>query len=380
MKKKDINLYYWCPVLSNVATVRAVLNSAIATNRYSKNIKVSLIDTLKEWDNFKSIINDKIEIKKIVDLSFFFPKYGFFMRLNYIKIFIYSFFPLLRLLKKDNPDYIVVHLITSLPLILKVIFNFKTKIILRISGLPRLNFFRKTLWRLVSKKIDIITTPTEGTLQNLKKEKIFNERKIHLLRDPVISISKINKLKKQNIDKEYLHKPFILSIGRLSKQKNQKLIIENFKNNVFDKYNLIIVGEGELEDELKMNVKKLFLEDRIKFAGYHSNIYKFLLKSELVIISSLWEDPGWVMIEAAACNVTVLSSDCNYGPKEFLNNNEGGFIFKTNSSQDLIQAVEKFNLSEEKEKNKKKLFLKKQSKNYTFLKHFLELNNIINKN
>ena len=73
-----------------------LLNSAIATNRYSKNIKVSLIDTLKEWDNFKSVINDKIEIKKIVDLSFFFPKYGFFMRLNYIKIFIYSFFPFIK--------------------------------------------------------------------------------------------------------------------------------------------------------------------------------------------------------------------------------------------------------------------------------------------
>ena len=51
--------------------------------------------------------------------------------------------------------------------------------------------------------------------------------------------------------------------------------------------------EKELEDKLKMLVKKLFLDDRIKFAGYHENIYKFLLKSELVIISSLWEDPGW---------------------------------------------------------------------------------------
>ena len=225
MKKKDINLYYWCPVLSNVATVTAVINSAVATSKYSKNIKVSLIDTLKEWDNFKSVINDKIEIKKISNLNFFFPKYGFFMRLNYMKIFIYTFFPLFKLLKKDNPDYIIVHLITSLPLILKTIFNLETKIILRISGFPKLNFFRKTLWKLVSKKIDIITTPTLGTFKYLKKEKIFNENKIYLLRDPVVSISKINKLKKENVDKEYLKKPFILSIGRLSNQKNHKLII-----------------------------------------------------------------------------------------------------------------------------------------------------------
>ena len=64
------------------------------------------------------------------------------------------------------------------------------------------------------------------------------------------------------------------------------------------------------------------------------------------------------MIEAAASNTTVVSADCNYGPKEFLNNSQGGFMFETNSGQSLIQAFEKFILSEKKEINKKKIFLK----------------------
>ena len=54
MKKKVLNLYYWCPVLSNVATVKAVINSAISVDRYYENANVSLIDTLDEWMNIKN--------------------------------------------------------------------------------------------------------------------------------------------------------------------------------------------------------------------------------------------------------------------------------------------------------------------------------------
>ena len=68
-----------------------------------------------------------------------------------------GFMPLLKTLKKNKPDYIIIHLITSLPLILLLFFNFETKFILRISGYPRMNFFRKLLWKLTLKKIYLIT-------------------------------------------------------------------------------------------------------------------------------------------------------------------------------------------------------------------------------
>ena len=72
------------------------------------------------------------------------PKEGFFSsRFSYLVIFFLSFVPLLSLLKKNKPDYIIIHLISSLPLFLLNCFNFKTKFILRISGFPKLTFLRK---------------------------------------------------------------------------------------------------------------------------------------------------------------------------------------------------------------------------------------------
>ena len=51
-----------------------------------------------------------------------------------------SIFPLFKILKKTKPDYLIIHLLTSIPLLLFNLFNFDTKLILRISGFPKLNF------------------------------------------------------------------------------------------------------------------------------------------------------------------------------------------------------------------------------------------------
>ena len=171
MQKK---IFYWAPFFSEIATIRAVLNSAISISKFSKgNIKPTLINVIGEWDNYNEIIlENNIEV---IDLKLkkHFKKKNingfFFSRYYQIKIFILAFLPLIFILKKNKPDIFVIHLVTSLPLFLNYFFNFKSKIILRISGLPRLNAFRKLFWKITIKKVDIITTPTIATKIFLKK-------------------------------------------------------------------------------------------------------------------------------------------------------------------------------------------------------------------
>ena len=84
--------------------------------------------------------------------------------------------PLLILLKKHKPDIIFLHLVTSLPLTIIRLFNLDTEFILRISGFPKLNFFRKFFWKKLSSKIYKITCPTnelKDTIVNMP-EKISN--------------------------------------------------------------------------------------------------------------------------------------------------------------------------------------------------------------
>ena len=59
-------------------------------------------------------------------------------------VFFFSIFKLHKFLKNKEPDYLVIHLMTFIPLFLILFFNYKTKIILRISGYPKMNFLRST--------------------------------------------------------------------------------------------------------------------------------------------------------------------------------------------------------------------------------------------
>ena len=103
-------------------------------------------------------------------------------------IFILNFFGLANLINKEKPDYLIAHLLTSLPIFLTLIIKNKTKVIIRISGLPKLNFVRYIFWKLFSKKIYRVTCPTISTYEYLKKTNIFDKNKLFVLRDPVIQL------------------------------------------------------------------------------------------------------------------------------------------------------------------------------------------------
>ena len=371
METKNKLIYYWSPALSKVATCKAVINSVYSFNRYSKLYKSYLIDACGEWEPYASeIYEKKLNLLK-VHINFF--KEGYLAsRISYLLIFFFSSISLHNILKRNKPEYLIVHLITSLPLILFYLFNYETKLILRISGLPKLNFFRRTLWKISDKFLYRITCPTEETKINLIKQGIFDKNKIVLLRDPVIQISKIIKKKKEKIENE--HQNYILAAGRLTRQKNQILLIKLMSDLVKKDpdIKLVILGDGEKKELIEKEIKKEKLEENIKLIGYQNNIFKYLKNCKCFISTSLWEDPGFVMIEAAATNCFVISSDCKSGPKEFIGKN-GGILFKNNDHKDLAIKFNEFEKMQENEIFKKKINAKKQSNKYTIFSHHKEL-------
>ena len=98
---------------------------------------------------------------------------------------------------KEKPDFLIAHLIISLPLILFFFFKFETKLIIRISGTPKLNILRRFFWTLFSKNVHIVTCPTQSTLKKLNSFKIFPKKKLKLLYDPILKVNSINIKKKR---------------------------------------------------------------------------------------------------------------------------------------------------------------------------------------
>ena len=373
MKKK---IYYWGPFLDKVGTIRAIYNSADSLNRYSNEYEGVIINAAGEWDKLPNLVHKLNIIKLNVNYYEKLPRYSFIKsRFSYIKIFLKSFIPLKKLLQKDQPEYLIAHLIVSLPMILFILFKFKTKLCLRVSGKVKFNFIRRILWKISSKNIKKVFCPSIETKNQLIKEKIFDKDKISVLRDPVIKISEYSKKKIESNLKSSFYSENIILIGRLTRQKNFGLFINAFSkiHEKFPELKVNIFGDGELKINLQKKINHYKLEKKIILHGSVDNIFKYLKKSKIFILSSLWEDPGACLMEAAFCNTLIVSSDCPSGPKEFLSNGKGGFIFKNDSEDSLINSLESAIRCKSTIKKEKMINAKKNLKLYTFFNHYISL-------
>ncbi len=382
IKTKKV-IFYWSPCLNPVGTIKSTLNSASALIKYQSNkYDVYLINACGEWDQYLEFINShKI---KLINLKYkyfkYLPKRGYFQsRLSYILIFALSFFPLLKLLNRYKPDYIINHLITSLPLTLLFFFKFKTKFILRISGYPRLNKLRENFWKVISHKLFCITSPSKELKENLIKSNIFQKEKIFFLPDAIINIGDFIKKKKVKFNEfeKIKNNKIIFAAGRLTKQKNFSYLIDEFESfsKINNKFILIILGDGEEKNLLKEKIESKGLKDRVILEGHVANVFKYFKNGELFILSSLWEEVGFVIVEAAMSNLFVISSDCPNGPSEFLDNGNNGILFKSNVPGALCNGLIKYLKLKQNNEIKKKL--KKNAKKYTLFSHYLKLIQII---
>lgn len=369
------NIAYWSPILSNIATLKAVVNSAESLVRYSNNYNVTLLNTVGEFEKLKSK-NTKIKVFNVEEelLKTRLSGVGFFKtRFSMIYIFLKCFFPLKNYLKKEKPDFIIIHLLTSLPLLLFFLFNFKTKCILRISGLPKMNLLRLFFWRLCSKNIYKITCPTELTKNYLIECHIIDRKKIVTLYDPILNVKKVNYLKKK---KDVMSKNFFFSAGRLTKQKNFDFLINIFTDlnkKYLSNQKLLIAGDGELKNQL---LQKSSTNKNISLIGYKDNVFEYMHKCDAFILSSLWEDPGFVIVEAAFCRALIISSDCKNGPIEFVNN-DCGILFKSNNTIDFMNQFESFKNFDAHKINLIKLNALKKAKKFTIFNHFTSINKIL---
>lgn len=383
MKSNIKKIYYWSPSLVDIATNKAVINSAYSLKKFNYMFDCSIINFFGEFKRFsEDIKKKKINLINHYNETFynFFPKYGKLKsRFSFVVIFILSFFPLKNLLNRQKPDFLIIHLITSLPLFLLVMFNFKTKFILRVSGLPRLTFLRKLLWKIASKKIYAITCPTKSTMKKIIDLKIFEKEKIYLLYDPIIEVKKFSK-KKFILHKESTSKDnYFLAAGRLTKQKNLLFLCEAFKIISKKKNNikLVIAGEGEERQKLQSFINKNNLGKNINLIGHVNNIFEYMYNADAFILSSLWEDPGFVLMEAAFARTLVISSDCYTGPRELIIDNVNGILFESNNLSNIVEKINFYFQINESKKNEMKLNNFKLSRSFTIFNHYLKLFQIL---
>ncbi|MDD5634183.1 MAG: glycosyltransferase [Candidatus Omnitrophica bacterium] len=312
-----------------------------------------------------ALLLNKIDRKKFLPKLVIFKKEGSYLedvagdvevidlkkrgRLDFFRLI----FKLRSVMKSENPD--AVFSLTDYPNIVMVLASmlvkkkFKTIISERNNHRGYLNamrfkFIRKALVAFTYKRADSIVVISEGIKKALVEDFSLEPAKIKVIYNP-FDIEKIKDLSRQNVrhpffDKDVPKRSVIIAAGRLTGQKNHEILIKAFKivREDFPAY-LVILGEGELKGHLEDTVKRLGIKEYVDFAGFKKNPYPWMKEADIFVMSSDWEGFGNVLVEAMVCGTAVISTDCQSGPNEIIENGVNGILVPVNDRDALAKAI-----------------------------------------
>lgn len=120
----------------------------------------------------------------------------------------------------------------------------------------------------------------------------------------------------------------IVAAGRLASEKQYHVLIEAFAKVVAQRpeWTLRICGWGNQKDRLRKRIDDLGLYNSVHLMGPRSPIEPEWVKGAIAVSTSRHESFGMTLVEAMRCGLPVVSTDCDYGPREIIKDGEDGLL------------------------------------------------------
>lgn len=188
---------------------------------------------------------------------------------------------------------------------------------------------------------DAIIAVSEGVANDTHTISGYPLEKISVIRNPVLN---------QNLQAQAMQEPphawledktpVIMGAGRLTEQKDFHTLINAFAQlEKQQNARLIILGDGKLRPELEAQITELKLQHKILLPGFQSNLYAWLARADLFVLSSRWEGSPNVLTEALALGIPSVATRCPSGPDEVLQNGKIGPLVEVGDSNSLAKAM-----------------------------------------
>lgn len=260
------------------------------------------------------------------------------------------FFKLVEYLKKEKPDilYSALWYMNFVAIIAVKVARVDTKVVASVHNNPVLMTQNDNFgWiipfatRFLYNLSDSVVGVSQGVIDELKKLHV-REDKLSVIYNPVVS-AELKEKSKSSATYRWFGQgyPLICAIGRLSKQKGYPTLLQAMPQ-ILEKYpdaKLLILGEGEDELSLKTMIGELGISESVDLLGFKTNPYAYLSQCDCFVLPSLWEGFGIVIVEAMACGVPVVSTDCPFGPAEIITHEENGLLVEVDNPKLLADAI-----------------------------------------
>ena len=310
---------------------------SVLANNFIETNEVTIVTLMKGKAKYE--LNNKIKLIQIDKKEY--------SKLNRIKKFFIKLSPrrltdLLTTIIQEKPDIIISFLpepsmrIMFLKKINRKIRNIPT--IISIRNDPTVEYKNKFIYLVMKylyRNVNGMVLQTEDAKKYFSNI-IKQEERLTVIPNPINE--------KFLVDNPYEgeREKTIVTVGRLEKQKNQRILIDAFKNveKKHKDYSLLIYGEGKLHQELQNYAKELGLNSKVIFKGKRDNIEKEIYKAGIFVLSSDYEGMPNALMEAMSLGLPCISTACPCGgPKMLIENSKNGLLVQINNSQKMEEAI-----------------------------------------
>lgn len=261
---------------------------------------------------------------------------------------------LARLIKNTKPDVVVTSAndVGCFVLLFRALLSPNSKLIwaqhLSLSGPLQASMgfsklrllFELWLMRMLIDKADAVVAVSKAVSDDMKGL-LGPKLDVHVIYNPVIS-SDFDGLSRQPVQWpwEDLDYPTIVFVGRLVKVKRLDVLLNAFAMCIqTSQAKLLIIGDGPEAGRAVELARDLNLGEMCKFVGHQDNPFPWIREADLLVLSSDSEGFGLVLVEAMACGIQVVSTDCPHGPAEILGNGEYGRLVRMGDAEALAIAM-----------------------------------------
>ena len=269
----------------------------------------------------------------------------------------FAVLPLIRLLYRLRPQALLTglgHLNLMVALIARslppglVLIGRETSVVSEMNRELGLTALRNLAYRNFYPRLDRVICQSQDMLDDLTKVLRFPSDRAVLIHNPV-DLETTRTRAMQKLDSADLFwsndcSLKLVAVGRLAPQKGFDLLISALAMLPTTTFELLIIGQGELHDELLSQIHSLQLQGRVRLLGYQENPYVFMAQADAVVLSSRYEGLPNVVLEALACGTPVLATRAPGGLRE-ISIIAGGILLADGiSAIDLANVIRRFDL------------------------------------
>lgn len=327
---KNRNITIFISSLTGGGAERVSCN--LANYLSNKDYNVTLITMSDVKDTY--ILSDKVKRIYLLHQN---------ERKNKIHDFLLRYKRLKEIVKNDKDCFCYIVMLPKTTAILMSLKKYtKAKIIISDRVNPEnYGLIDKFLMKKSAKKADTLVVQTDAIAkyyQGISKNIVIIPNAVNY---DILKIKRASKIDNK-----------IVSVGRLTPQKNYPMLIKAFANfyKNHKEYVLEIYGDGPLKNDLINLTKELNITKVVKFIGYQDNVLSLINNAKMFVLTSNYEGMPNALIEAMTIGIPCIATDCDGGGSKYLLSNNNGILINKDSIDELVSAMERI-ISDDKQVN-----------------------------